>query len=100
MSHTWLSLEQMLCLHGCHLRDSGKDVRTVTGSPLHAVAVVDAPVSSLLVQAELPSDRSKRGGDKDSLEDETCQFSLYLFQSGAKLVQSAIDRTNERERNK
>ena len=53
MSLAWLSLEEMFCLKARDLRDSGEDVGTVDSRPLYAVAVVNAPVTSLLVQVKL-----------------------------------------------
>lgn len=50
---TWFAFQQILWLCAGDFRHSGEDMRTVHCRPLHAVAVVDLPVTGLLVQVEL-----------------------------------------------
>ena len=50
---TWSSFEQMFCLVSSHLRHGSEDVGTVDSRSLHAVAVVDLTVTSLLVHFKL-----------------------------------------------
>lgn len=50
---TRLSLQHVLGFDGCDFRHCGEHVRTVHGSPLHAVAVINLPLSRLFVYVEL-----------------------------------------------
>ena len=61
MTLAWFSLQEMFCLKARDLRHRGEDVSTVDGRPLYAVAVVDAPVTRLLVKVKLTKRKSKTG---------------------------------------
>jgi len=50
---TRLPLQHVLRLDGCDFWHCGKHVRTVHGSPLHAVAVINLPLPGLFVYVEL-----------------------------------------------
>lgn len=66
--HTWLPLQQVLCLDGSDLRHGGEDVGAVGSCPLDAVAVVDLSVTRFLIHIELnctekrEKDQSSHGG--------------------------------------
>lgn len=49
----WLALEEVLCLNTCDFWDSGEGVGEVDSTALHAVPVVDASLTRLLIYVEL-----------------------------------------------
>jgi len=46
-------MENVIGLHSCNLRHGGEDMRGVYSSPLQTVAMVDLPLSCLLVYVKL-----------------------------------------------
>lgn len=58
---TWLPLEEVLSLNGGDLGHCGEDVRTVGGRTLHAVAMIDLPLTGFLVHIELGRKGGKSG---------------------------------------
>lgn len=59
---TWLSLEEVLSLNGGDLGHRGEDVSAVGSGSLHAVAVIDLPLTCFLVHIEL----GRKGGESGS----------------------------------
>lgn len=53
LCNTWLSMEHVIGFHSCNLGHGGEDMGAVYSSPLQTVAMVDLPLSCLLVYVKL-----------------------------------------------
>jgi hypothetical protein len=52
-AHTWLALEQVLTFKSCDMTDSSEDVGAVSGSSFDAVAVINSPLSSFMINVKM-----------------------------------------------
>lgn len=80
--HTWLPLEEVLCLDGCDLRHGGEDVGAVGGRPLQTVAVVDLPVARFFVHVELGESKTGRRQVTTSFVDSASSSSSWYKKPG------------------